>query len=160
METGDADGKSSEEDLFVPVRKTSAQKAAKPRSVPGHHRHAKTHQQLPTLPSLRKDENLTRKVERELAKLTLADSEDSESGSSSDDRGARSLRKGKQHESLHRLTRKGKLISGRSLTPTSKVINPQMWPHSELNLSFVASSKTYDDLQVDEFVAGYATILR
>ena len=55
---------------------------------------------------------------------------------------------------------KGNLKSGRSATPSCRVVCPQLWPHSELNTAFVSKAISYETLQLDEFVAGYATILQ
>ena len=54
-----------------------------------------------------------------------------------------------------------KKISGKSKNSLNSQIRfPQKWPHSYLNPSFVNSrEKTYEDLTISEFVAGYMTIL-
>ena len=49
--------------------------------------------------------------------------------------------------------------SGKSRKISSNVKYPQQWPHSQLSLHFVSKDKKYDDLSVEEFCAGYATIL-
>ena len=116
---------------------------------------------FPALSDLRQDEKLARKVERKLHRLRL-DEEDSEvssgqqhsSESDSEDADGTRRKPGVQTSS------RGKLRSGRSATPTSRVVRPQLWPHSELNTSFVSKSVSYDTLRLDEFVAGYATILQ
>ena len=53
------------------------------------------------------------------------------------------------------------LRSGKTVKPTSKVISPQpqLWPHSELNLPAYSKEVTYDKLSIEEFVASYATVL-
>lgn len=43
---------------------------------------------------------------------------------------------------------------------TSKVLHPQIWPHSELTFLYVSKEVTYDNLTLVEFAAGYASILR
>ena len=42
---------------------------------------------------------------------------------------------------------------------TSHVKYPQEWPHSNLSLHFVSSKKRYEDLSIQEFCAGYSTII-
>jgi len=42
---------------------------------------------------------------------------------------------------------------------TNRVVYPQLWPHSELSLSYVSANTQYDDLTMAEFVAGYTAIL-
>ena len=110
-----------------------------------------------TLDQLRKKENLTRKVDRELAKLQLWRSDESESdspsGHSSDEKPPSSRPKDRKNKS------KG-MQSGRAAKPSSAVLYPQLWPHSELNTSFVDVNICYDNLSIDEFVAGYSTILQ
>ena len=40
------------------------------------------------------------------------------------------------------------------------MVNPQLWPHSHLSLLYVSKDKTYDDLTLAEFAAGYTAILQ
>ena len=42
---------------------------------------------------------------------------------------------------------------------TTHVKYPQEWPHSHLSLHFVNTSKKYEQLNIQEFCAGYITIL-
>ena len=49
--------------------------------------------------------------------------------------------------------------SGKSAKISSRVVNPQIWPHSELTLGYVSKDVKYDDLTIEKFVAGYAAIL-
>ena len=42
---------------------------------------------------------------------------------------------------------------------TSRVKYPQEWPHSNLSLHFISDKKKYEDLSIEEFCAGYATIV-
>ena len=49
--------------------------------------------------------------------------------------------------------------SGKSRKISSNVKYPQQWPHSQLSLHFVSKNKKYEDLSLEEFCAGYATIL-
>ena len=36
----------------------------------------------------------------------------------------------------------------------------ELWPHSQLSLAYVSKTKTYDELTIAEFSAGYASILK
>ena len=49
--------------------------------------------------------------------------------------------------------------SGKNRKISSNVKYPQQWPQSQLSLHFVNKDKKYDDLTIEEFCAGYATIL-
>lgn len=53
-----------------------------------------------------------------------------------------------------------KLWSGKTAEVTSQVVNPQIWPHTELSLSYVSKEVSYDNLNLAEFAAGHASILR
>jgi hypothetical protein len=101
-----------------------------------------------TLVDLRQDEGIHARVERQLAQLGLTEAD----SSSADEDPA------EDHRSTS--TKKaGKLRSGRVAKATSRVTNPQLWPHSELNVSYAAKEICYDDLSMEEFVAGYVSIL-
>ena len=49
--------------------------------------------------------------------------------------------------------------SGKTKKVTSYVEYPQEWPHAHLSLHFVNKKKTYEQLSVEEFCAGYTSIL-
>lgn len=147
--TGEKNASSDDEDLFVP------QKLAK--TAP--HRKKST-LNVPSINKLRQDDALVRKVDRELRKFTLEKDSDSDTDSSSESSTEESDKARKSGKKSSKSKHKGNLKSGRSSKPTSRVVNPQLWPHSELNTSFVSKLITYDDLKLDEFVAGYATILQ
>ena len=49
--------------------------------------------------------------------------------------------------------------SGKNRKISSNVKYPQQWPQSQLSLHFVNKDKKYDSLTIEEFCAGYATIL-
>lgn len=53
----------------------------------------------------------------------------------------------------------GKLKSGKEAKLTSEVRDPQYWPHSHLSFSRGRGEVRYDDLTLEEFVAGYTQIL-
>jgi hypothetical protein len=60
------------------------------------------------------------------------------------------------HNSGKRAT---KLRSGKTARITTCGVKPQIWPHSELSLCYVSKDVVYDELIIEEFVAGYSTIL-
>ncbi|KAL9965660.1 hypothetical protein ACROYT_G029497 [Oculina patagonica] len=104
---------------------------------------------------LRKDEALQDKVEQQLAQLAVGDdcsssNSDGDADEESDDARSRKASRRSTGKSLR---------SGKTVKPTSKVVRPQLWPHSELNLAACSKDVTYDKLTIEEFVAGYATIL-
>ena len=57
-------------------------------------------------------------------------------------------------------SRRHALRSGKASKLTSRVVNPQLWPHSHLSLSYVSKNKKYGDLTLAEFAARYAAILQ
>lgn len=108
---------------------------------------------------LREFEELSHKVEKRLSKMGLSSSasaaaahestssEESDDDSSSTDRSSRKKR-GKQN-----------LKSGKTAKISSRVVRRQLWPHSELSMGYVSKSISYDELTLEEFVAGYSAIL-
>ena len=56
--------------------------------------------------------------------------------------------------------RRHTLKSGKDSKITSRVLSPQLWPHSHLSLSHISKEKKYDDLSLAEFAAGCAAILQ
>jgi len=56
--------------------------------------------------------------------------------------------------------RRNTLRSGKPSKLTSRVVNPQLWPHSHLSLSYVSKDNTYDDLTLAESPTGYAATLQ
>ena len=56
--------------------------------------------------------------------------------------------------------RRHTLKSGKDSKITSRVLSPQLWPHSHLSLSYISKEKKYDDLSLAEFAAGCAAILQ
>ena len=88
------------------------------------------------------------------------DSEDSEDQSSEEEdrrkkKGSKKKKKGGKKKSKSKSSKK----SGKTKKITSKVKHPQDWPHSFLRLHFVDKNKTYDQLSMSEFCAGYCTIM-
>ena len=53
-----------------------------------------------------------------------------------------------------------RLKSGKTTKLTSRVVLPQLWPHSQLSLAYVSKDKSYHELTIAEFSAGYASILK
>ena len=107
---------------------------------------SKRKQHSTTLRDLRSSEALSTQVEailEELGETSSADTSDEEDG--------RTARKTKGK-------RRG-FKSGKARKLTSRVLHPQLWPHSHLSLAYVSKEKTYDDLTLAEFTAGYAGIL-
>lgn len=51
-----------------------------------------------------------------------------------------------------------KARSGRTAKISNRVVQPQIWPHSELSLAYVRKNLDYY-LSLPEFVAGYTAIL-
>lgn len=103
-------------------------------------------------------ETLAKDVEKRLSKMGITDRareddssgyESSESSSSTDE------------EQRRRSKKRGnkRVKSGKSAKIASRVICLQIWPHSELTLGYVSKDVKYDDLTIEEFVAGYSAIL-
>lgn len=108
---------------------------------------------------LREFEELSHKVEKRLSKMGLSSSasaaaadestssEESDDDSSSTERSSRKKR-GKQN-----------LKSGKTAKIATRVVRRQFWPHSELSMGYVSKNVSYDELTLEEFVAGYSAIL-
>ena len=99
----------------------------------------------PTLKDLRTNPLVTSKVDQFLSQLDDSSSEESEV----EDKTKTKSTRGRRHA----------LRSGKASKLTSRVVNPQLWPHSHLSLSYVSKDKKYD-LTLAEFAAGYAAILQ
>lgn len=63
--------------------------------------------------------------------------------------------KSKNKKSYRKINRR----SGKNRKISSHVKFPQKWPHSHLSLHYVSKNKKYDELSIQEFCAGFATIL-
>ena len=103
-----------------------------------------------TVQDVRALPELSSRVESKLQQLGLSDS--SSGSEDSDD-----YKHGHKKETKKRGK---KLRSGKTAKITSQVVNPQIWPHSALSLSYVSKEVSYDNLNLAEFAAGYASILR
>lgn len=101
---------------------------------------------------LREIPGLNARADAQLQKLGLSDSSSDSDESADDGEG--------NHNRRERSKRGKKLRSGKTAKLTSKVLHPQIWPHSELSFLYVSKEVTYDNLTLAEFAAGYASILR
>lgn len=111
-----------------------------------------------SIKDLRSFENMASDVEKQLAKMGLTErketwSEDTSSSQEYEDD------EEKKTEYSSRKTRGKKKRSGKNAKVTSRVINPQIWPQSELSLSHIGKEVRFEDLTIEEFVAGYSAIL-
>jgi hypothetical protein len=107
-----------------------------------------------TIADLRKKAKLSKKVEKQIRKWgltasTSSSSEDSESMSAT--ASSRKSKRGKSHTKEYK--------SGKEAKVTTRVVAPQLWPHSELSLTNVSSDIKYEELTTEQFVAGYTSIL-
>ena len=100
-----------------------------------------------TLDDLRKEETLQDRVAQRLAQLDVEDDSSSDGTDGQDEDFNDSKR------ASRRSTGKS-LRSGKTVKPTSKVVRPQLWPHSKLNFAACSNDVTYDQLSIEEFVAG------
>ena len=86
--------------------------------------------------------------------------ESSETSSSESSDGGRKSRKSRRKSKKSKTKgKKSKKSSGKNRKMTSYVKYPQEWPHSNLSLHFISEKKMYEQLTIEEFCAGYATIL-
>ena len=99
-----------------------------------------------TLPDLRQKASLTARVDQFLAKLDQSSTDESDGEEKQSSRKSR----GRRHS----------LKLGKASKLTSRVVTPQLWPHSHLSLSYISKEKKYDDLTLAEFAGGYAAILQ
>ena len=101
---------------------------------------------------LREIPGLNARADAQLQKLGLSDSSSDSDESADHGEG--------NHNRRERSKRGKKLRSGKTAKLTSKVLHPQIWPHSELSFLYVSKEVTYGNLTLAEFAAGYASILR
>jgi hypothetical protein len=92
-------------------------------------------------------EKLTRMGLTDPAREQNSSGDESSGSSSSTDQERRRSKRGKK-----------RVKSGKSAKIASRVVCPQVWPHSELTLGYVSKDVKYDDLTIEEFVAGYTGI--
>ena len=90
---------------------------------------------------------LNARADAQLQKLGLSDSSSDSDESADDGEG--------NHKHRERSKRGKKLRSGKTAKLTSKVLHPQIWPHSELSFLYVSKEVLYDNLTLR-----YASILR
>ena len=105
---------------------------------------------------LREFEGLSRDVEKHLNELGLgasplaaADDSTSNDGHSSSEHTSRSKNTGGKRD----------LKSSKTAKIASRVVRRQFWPHSELSMGYITKDIGYDELSLEEFVAGYSAIL-
>ena len=108
-----------------------------------------------TIRSLRKMDDVVEEVDKLMdknLKFKCVESSVSDASSASDSEAeGRKAPSEKRPKTSHR--------SGKSKSITSYVKFPQEWPHSHLSLHFVNRKKSYEELNISEFCAGYTTIL-
>ena len=96
-------------------------------------------------------QDLSQQADRSVAQLGLADSSDSDSDHDEVEPSGDVRAKDKSASNGG-----GKsLKSGKESTITTTVLYPQLWPHSFLSLTNARRDIKYDDLTLEEFVAGY-----
>lgn len=110
-----------------------------------------------TLPELRAMARLSRKADQQVAQLGLADSSASTSDSDGDDSDLQSPLSTKA-KIAHAHGGKS-LKSGKEAKITSTVLYPQSWPHCYLSITHGRRDVKYEELKLEEFVAGYGQIL-
>ena len=102
-----------------------------------------------TFPELRGMEGLMEQANKQLADFNLGDDASSEVSSSDHD----------DRRTAGPSSSSGKLKCGKEAKLTSAVLYPQLWPHSQLSFTQVNRNVRFEDLSIDEFVAGYSQIL-
>jgi hypothetical protein len=123
---------------------------------------------------LRSDKKLRAKVEREIKRLGLIesdsdsyDSDSSDSASISDSGDVNystssdsdiSRNHSRRNEKRSKV-KKSKKKSGISAKSSDKVKHPQKYPHSQLRYEFVSANYNYDELNINLFVAGELEII-
>ena len=109
-----------------------------------------------SLPELRAMQDLSQQADRRVAQLGLVDSSESDSDHDDVEASARVRAKDKSASNGG-----GKsLKSGKESKITTTVLYPQLWPHSFLSLTNARRDIKYDELTLEEFVAGYGQILQ
>ena len=109
-----------------------------------------------TLPELRAMQDLSQQADRRIAQLGLADSSTSDSDH---DEVEPPVHVRAKDSSVSTGVVKS-LKSGKESKITTTVLYPQLWPHSFLSLTNARRDIKYDDLTLEEFVAGYGQILQ
>ena len=117
-------------------------KTARDKAFPAER--AGAHEPSVTIKDLRADPALTARVSAEVDRLGLSSSDSEDEDGASNKKSARGT----------------KLRSGKTAKLTSRVVTPQLWPHSFLSLAYVSKDRNYDELTLAEFAAGYASILQ
>lgn len=133
------------------------QKTSKAKSTRSH---SKSRTRLITPKDLRSFESVAQSVEKQLSKMGIKEEETESSdensvNTSSDDSDDDSHEKQKKRKA----SKRGKLKSGKTAKVSSRVVNPQIWPQSELSLGYVSKNVPFEELTIEEFVAGYSAII-
>jgi len=108
---------------------------------------------------LREFEDLSQAVKKRLSKMDLASSasaaaaDESMSSEESDDESSSAERQSRKKRG------KWNLKSGEMAKIASRVVRRQLWRHSELSMGYVSKNISYNELTLEEFVAGYSAIL-
>ena len=109
------------------------------------------------LNNIRQVPDIREEVDNRMHSLGLVQGQDvsssSRDSSDSEDERRRRRRKDKKKSSRRHQSGKVKKV-------TSYVKYPEVWPHTELVLHFVGRPKEYEELTIQEFVAGYTAIVQ
>ena len=123
-----------------------------------HHadKNKKSHVSSLVVEDLRKMPSLTEKVDKKLSAFGLKD-DDQASSSGDDDEDSED----EDSEAIKKQRGKHakRVKSGKTGKITSRIRHPQIWPHSQLSLLYVTKNISYDELTIEEFMAGYCAIL-
>lgn len=107
---------------------------------------------------LRDFEDLSHAVEKRLSKMGLSSSASAaaadESSSSEESDGSSSTERASRQKRGKRNVK-----SGKTAKIATRVVRRQLWPHSESSMGYVSKNVSYDELTLEEFVAGYSAIL-
>ena len=107
------------------------------------------------MPELRAMRDLSHQADRRVAQLGFTDSTDSEP----DDDDVNSSKHVRPNPKSASSGAGKSFKSGKDSKITTTVQYPQLWPHSYLSLTNARRDIKYDDLTLEEFVAGYGQIL-
>ena len=107
-----------------------------------------------TLTDLRGDKDLSAAVNQQLAEINVFPSSADSSSTGSDGSGSERRRRKKKR------SRKRRVKSGKHFKVSSHVVSQEMWPHAYLaQTQYTKRDTKYEDLTMEEFVAGYTSIL-
>ena len=99
---------------------------------------------------------LTKKIDKKLSSLGLKDDDPASSSGDDDedseDKDSEALKKQRGKHAKRVKSRKTAKIN-------SRIRHPEIWPHSELSLSYVTKNISHNELTIEEFTAGCCAIL-